>query len=92
MRSDNFLVSDYHMRAAYTSYTRRTLLEAGNVRQTDFRFTRRVTVMLDDLHRGLISRHVIYRLTFMFTYRNARFIALKEALVHFMFPFPLDFY
>lgn len=85
MRSDNFLVSDHHMRVAYTSCTRRTLSEAGNVRRTDFRFTRRVTVTHDDLHRGRVSRRVIYRLTFMFTYRNARFITLKETLAYFMF-------
>lgn len=78
MRSDNFLVSDHHMRVAYTSCTRRTLSEAGNVRRTDFRFTRRVTVTHDDLHRGRVSRRVIYRLTFMFTYRNARFIRSSE--------------
>ena len=52
-----------------------------------------VTVMHDDSYRGRVSRRVIYRLTFMFTYRNARFIALKKELVHFMFHsfFFLDF-
>lgn len=50
----------------YTSRTRRPLSETGNVRRTDFRFTRRVTVMRDDLHREDVSRRVIYKLTFMF--------------------------
>lgn len=44
----------------------------GNVRWTKFRFTRRVIVMHDDLHGGRFAFRVIYRLTFMFTYRNAR--------------------
>lgn len=67
------------------------LSETGNVRRTDFRFMRRVTVMRDDLHKGRVSRRVIYRLTFMFTYRKARFIALKEALALF-YVFTLSFF
>lgn len=58
--------SDNRTCSLYTSRTRRTLSETGNVRRTDFRFTRRVTVMRDDLHREDVSRRVIYRLTFTF--------------------------